>query len=201
MIQRRWSKAQIVQRIQARHRASLTLVGGENAFPLLFSAARRHFGSWHDALLAAGLQSTPRRKWSRAVLIEAIRARQRQGTLSHVWKDDKSLFAAGVRWFGNWQNALAAAGITHRQLGAGQKNALSMNFVAGIAKEYRMFAPRIRRLPAPPLDSLVVCCWPGKRRTLNQWAADGQSGVSYEPFRIATCGADPLTGWDLARFP
>lgn len=113
---RRWSREDVIDAIHSRRQEGLPLKGGGRAFPSLFAAAKKHFGNWHHAMLAAGLESAPRKRWTREIIIAAIDEHHRQGTLSHVWRDDKTLFSAGCKRFGSWQNALAAAGLTPRRL-------------------------------------------------------------------------------------
>ena len=82
----------------------------------LYQAACRQFGSWPEALAAAGLKSTFRR-WNRATVIEAVRDRQRRGLpLNRISKDDGGLYQAGVSRFGNWSSAMIAAGLKPRKI-------------------------------------------------------------------------------------
>lgn len=81
----------------------------------LDDAARRHFGSLRAALDVAGLpcakKPPPYNVWSKQSVIEAIRTRHRDGAgLERVCRDDRLLYSAGKRLFGNWSTALAAAG-------------------------------------------------------------------------------------------
>jgi hypothetical protein len=83
--------------------------------PWLCAAARLYFGGWHNTMEAAGLTVTSRKRWPRKRIIAAIDAHQRQGSLRYVWRDDKRLFWAASLRFGNWQNALKAAGFTPKR--------------------------------------------------------------------------------------
>lgn len=81
----------------------------------LDDAARRHFGSLRAALDAAGLpcakKPPPYNVWSKQSVIEAIRKGHRDGaSLERVCRDDRLLYSAGKRLFGNWSAALTAAG-------------------------------------------------------------------------------------------
>jgi hypothetical protein len=77
----------------------------------LSCAAAKYLGGWHNALLAAGLLSKPRRSWSKDKVLEAIRLRAQQNMpLTSVWKYDSGLGAAANLHFGCWRNALAVAG-------------------------------------------------------------------------------------------
>lgn len=83
--------------------------------PTLYDCSRRHFGSFADAVLAAGC--TPiafRRHWTKEDVTTAIRGRL-DGALcvnyASTSADDAGLVCAAVGVFGSWNGALAAAGI------------------------------------------------------------------------------------------
>lgn len=81
----------------------------------LYIAAKKRFGSWHKALVAAGLPSRLRQRWTKRTVVEAIRRRHHEGpSLSTVWRDDRKLFRAATNHFGNWRSALQAADVPHR---------------------------------------------------------------------------------------
>ncbi len=104
------TRDEIIREIQSRYVRGLPLDGIFSAEPELYDAARRQFGRWRDALNAAGFEHKPRRSWTKKSVIEAIRSRHERGLpLSRVWADDKPLFRAAVRKFGNWRAAVAAA--------------------------------------------------------------------------------------------
>lgn len=110
-----WSKEQVVSQIMDRHHQGLSMKGITKKASPLYQAACRHFGSWPEAVAAAGLKSTFR-SWNRETVIEAIRDRQRRGLpLKRISKDDPGLYQAGVSRFGNWRAALIAAGLTPRK--------------------------------------------------------------------------------------
>ncbi len=77
--------------------------------------AKMMFGSWRNALIAAGF--TPQLgkgnpKWSRNRVVVALRTRQQMGLpTGAVWSDDAPLASAAVRYFDSLHNALAAAGL------------------------------------------------------------------------------------------
>ena len=80
-------------------------------------AAKEYFGSWADALVAAGLLSeekrpVPKRRWTPDDVLDAIHARRRQGLpITGVRYHATSLFYAALKHFGGWRKALAAAGL------------------------------------------------------------------------------------------
>jgi hypothetical protein len=77
----------------------------------LLDAANRFFGSWSNAVHAAGFEM-PNRKWSRDVVVAEIQARiNSERSLSTYDTDNINLVAAGRRYFGSWKNAIKAAGV------------------------------------------------------------------------------------------
>ena len=111
-IVRHWTREDTIKAISARQRAGLPMIRVAAEAPALYAATRRFFGGWHKAMLAMGMKASPRRHWTRSLVVTAILARRKQGLpIPQTWKDDTSLFMAARRHFGNWQNALAAAGV------------------------------------------------------------------------------------------
>ncbi len=96
----------------------------ERELPLTYSAhndvklrqsARKHFGSWRGAVQSLGLGSEMRRLWTDQAIIEAILYRRAASmSLYKTYREDRALFSAAVKHFGNWQAALAAAGLNGR---------------------------------------------------------------------------------------
>lgn len=75
-------------------------------------SVKKHFGSWRRAVESLGLGSELRRMWTDQAVIDAILHRRASGlSLYKTYREDKGLFCAAVCRFGNWHNALKAAGI------------------------------------------------------------------------------------------
>lgn len=77
----------------------------------LARAAVRHFGTWKDALAAAG-HGDANLKWSKERVIAGIRQRQKNGkpvNSVQMMKHDRNLYMAGRRRFGDWATALDVA--------------------------------------------------------------------------------------------
>jgi hypothetical protein len=107
-----WTSERVLQAIDARRARSLPLVGIDRIDPPLYRAAKRYFGGWHNALRAAGLKPKLEQRWSKHLVLQAIRLRGESGLpLSQVWREDTSLFGAAVRYFGSWEQAMRAAGM------------------------------------------------------------------------------------------
>ena len=116
MMKPKWTKEWVREAIRDWHNQGRPIARIRVEFPLLYSAAARRFGSWQAALTAVGLPGKPRRKWTRQILIlAAIEDRRRQGlSLSDVRRTDPPLYSAASKRFGNWGNALRAAGCEAR---------------------------------------------------------------------------------------
>ena len=83
----------------------------------LYSVAKKHFGTWTNTLLAAGLPPT-RKQWTKDRAVVEIQAWRRQGVaISSISRQDMRLTVAAIRLFGSWHEALRAAGLkpTYKQ--------------------------------------------------------------------------------------
>ena len=112
---RTWNRSRVIVAIQARHNQGLPLRGVSNDDPVLARAAWRLYGSWAQALTAAGYPPVTR-TWSKQLVVEAIQARHQEGLpLRGVYNDDDGLCRAARLHFGSWRAAVAAAGfqVTH----------------------------------------------------------------------------------------
>jgi hypothetical protein len=120
----KWSKERIIAAIQDAHKRgddlSWTSVTRTKRYSALAYAAIREsqFGSWDAALEAAGVPPTRVRRyeaWDSEKIVRRIRdrARQRQPLNSKAMQDeDSKLFNAALNYFGGWDKALEAAGIS-----------------------------------------------------------------------------------------
>jgi hypothetical protein len=113
----RWSPARILVMIRnlARRGRPLSTKQMERRYHNLVSSARRHFGSWTRAVLAAGVEPTKLQRvvtWNSERVIEAILTRAlRSESLVARLIEPRSLVEAGQRFFGGWPAAVAAAGL------------------------------------------------------------------------------------------
>ncbi len=105
-----WSEEKVLQEIAALRQRGQPLVRVYDTNPQLYWSAKVRFGGWIKALAAAGLDVKPRRRWTKRLVIEAIHDRPPEA-LSRTWREDKPLFTAAIRTFGNWEKALRAAGL------------------------------------------------------------------------------------------
>ena len=118
----RWSPARILVMIRqlARRDRPLTTDQMERRYGNLVSAARRHFGSWTKAIVAAGIEPTKFQRvvpWNRERIIEAILTRVlRNETLVPRHVEPRSLVQASQRFFGSWGAAVTAAGLDPKMI-------------------------------------------------------------------------------------
>lgn len=113
----RWSPARILVMIRHLARRDRPLSTGqmERRYHNLVSSARRHYGSWSKAVLAAGVKPTRLQRvvpWNAERVIETILTRAlRNESLVARLVEPRSLVEAGQRFFGNWPAAVSAAGL------------------------------------------------------------------------------------------
>lgn len=113
----RWSPGRILVVIRhlAQRKRPLTVAQMEQRYGNLMSTARRVFGSWNKAVVAAGVDPTRLQRvvpWNRERVIENILTRAlRNEPLVARQVEPRSLVDAAQRFFGSWQAAVVAAGL------------------------------------------------------------------------------------------
>lgn len=114
---RHWTPRKVVAEIRRIHRAGESL-SCKDVPVRLYEAGRRLYGSWEQALAAAGLdyeEATGVRRWDRARVVAEILKLVAQGVpihASHVEQHFPSLFNAAIKQFPrSWAKALRAAGL------------------------------------------------------------------------------------------
>lgn len=118
-MQRRWTRKTIIQEIIRREAKGLSLSASrrDGVDTSLYQAAKRVYGSWQEALLAAGIapeRAMPSEKWPPQKILNTIRhlaKRKRPVNIAKVSKRYSGLVPAARRVFGSWPKALAAAGV------------------------------------------------------------------------------------------
>ena len=136
---------------------------------MLHRAAIHYFGSWHDALEAAGIDcrniqmnAKPQRHDKREI-IEKLRERHSEG-LTVIWgevcMENRTFALAAKQAFGSWGKALAAAGIcskghriTYNKIWDAQK------VIAKIQERHRQNKMLIRKVVYKDDPSLVRAAW------------------------------------------
>lgn len=127
MTSRRWTKESIIQDIQqlSQQGVDLSYSNVSVHYLPLMRAATRYYGSWAEAIKAAGLDYSRIRKyrrWNRQRIIERIRELYEQGE-DLSWRNvmtrlDPQLAAAATKpkHFGSWRKAIEAAGISYQEV-------------------------------------------------------------------------------------
>lgn len=116
---RRWTKQSIIQEICVI--SDYSAKSAQRVRPELYGAAVRHFGSWKKAIEASGLDYQRVRKkhplgyWSAQTVIEQIGKLQKMHS-AFVRKNNADLYNAGLRIFGSWEKAIAAAGLDYKSI-------------------------------------------------------------------------------------
>lgn len=126
-----WPPARVLSGIRslARRKRPLRPTELKRRYRALLNAARRCFGSWRKAVVAAGIDPArlrPSATWTKERIIEAIlkRALLNEPLNSHA-VEPKSLVNAGTSAFGSWGSALAAAGINPNEVVRRPRNSRS----------------------------------------------------------------------------
>lgn len=115
------SRSMCIKAIQSRYLRGLPLSAktARKQMGWLVSASTRFFGSWDNALIAAGLNPgtirmrPPQRSWNQAKVIQALKKRAEGGlpvNSEAVATDDVGLVFAARSQFGSYPTALRAAG-------------------------------------------------------------------------------------------
>jgi phosphoribulokinase len=127
MTSTRWTKESIAEDIRqlAEQGVDLSYSNVVIQHLPLMRAAMRYYGSWRDAVKAAGIDYDKVRKyrsWNRQRIIERIRELYEQGE-DLSWRNvstnlDPQLAAAATKpkHFGSWRKAIEAAGIDYQEV-------------------------------------------------------------------------------------
>jgi hypothetical protein len=121
---KRWSREEVLRVIGELSSAGKQLNSGHIArnYPALAYAGRKYYGTWEDAIKAAGLNyEAIRRKcfWSRKKIVEQIRELRAAGEALNVSAAEKThggLVGAAAVYFGSWRQAIKAAGLDYAKI-------------------------------------------------------------------------------------
>jgi len=122
-----WSRERIVARIQELHAQDADLSWRNvcvNIDPQLAAAATKksHFGSWREALEAAGLDYDAIRRyreWDDERILQMVRDFHQDGkelNAKSMEEEDITLITAARRRFDSWHQALTAAGLDYKEI-------------------------------------------------------------------------------------
>lgn len=125
---RKWSKEIVVRRILERHRGGEKLSSGYiqvHCVPL-YQSACKYFGSWRNAIEAAGFKyddvrvlQRERPVWSQEKIIAIIKRKHRRKqslNSNHIQTKEMRLYGAANKYFGGWPQAVIAAGLDYSKL-------------------------------------------------------------------------------------
>src|SRR6185437_9884302 len=121
----KWTRQRIIRDIIQREAENVALNCGRRhrgVEPSLYQAASRMFGSWQNAVVAAGFPASRARvkhEWTAARILTVIRSLARRRTplrAEDVRKRYGQLVPAARRCFGSWAKAVYAAGVDPRKL-------------------------------------------------------------------------------------
>ncbi len=123
MFKQIWRPEMIIEHILYRKdRERLNSHYYATTYPDVHAAAERLFGSWKAAIEAAGLDYSKvcrYQKWSREKVIHKIKeayAKDKPINSNAKQQNNKALYMAAIKRFGNWENAVKAAGINYRKV-------------------------------------------------------------------------------------
>lgn len=122
-----WTRQRIITRIKELHETGADLSWrniSNKVDPQLAAAATKksHFGSWREALKAAGLDYEAIRRyrdWDDDLILEMVREHARNGhalNAKNLQMEDVALITAARRHFPSWHETLGAAGLDYRTI-------------------------------------------------------------------------------------
>lgn len=122
-----WNRERIIARIQELHAQNADLSWRNvcvNIDPQLAAAATKksHFGSWREALEAAGLDYDAIRRyreWDDERILQMVRDFHLEGkelNAKSMEAEDITLITAARRRFDSWHQALTAAGLDYKEI-------------------------------------------------------------------------------------
>lgn len=125
---RPWNKKKIIRLIQELYQKGEDLswryISQESSYTALAAAAvkKKYFGSWENAIKAAGLNYNEIRryeKWTEKKIIAQIRRLHRQKedlSSKYMQRTHSRLFYSALRRFGSWEQAIAQAGLNYARI-------------------------------------------------------------------------------------
>jgi hypothetical protein len=118
--QPRYTKETLIQVLRTRAAGSNHNSHPQKNLAGIKTTAARHFGSWHRALVAAGLRTGPpptQHAWTRDEVVEAIRIwKSLSPRLRKLLPYHRTIQYVAKRLFGSWRQALMAAGFEPKRL-------------------------------------------------------------------------------------
>lgn len=110
-LRRMWTAQGVIDAILQRRALGLKLWDIPKEDTGLYSTAYKLFGSWLNALQAAGIDARVRQNWNKEKVILRIQELAKNDPEKTLWQIDSKLANAAARRFGSVRNALEAAGV------------------------------------------------------------------------------------------
>jgi hypothetical protein len=170
-----WPPGKILSIIRSlsRRRRPLRRDELQERYGQLIAAARRIFGSWSKAVIAAGVDPLKLRRvapWSRERIIEAILKRALNSEpLGRQTTRPRSLADAGARVFGDWGSALLAAGIDPKRYVCRSPDSSRADATAVHTANHRQAFGHANELMSPQSSGLI----PPQNKTAQRWSKQG----------------------------
>ena len=102
--------------------ADLSDPGARKAAPKLYAAALGRYGTWYDALEAAGINAEEYRRqvikgyWTEHRILDMVKSLGASGedlSYTHIESEKGDLLSAAMKRFGSWENAVKKAGFDY----------------------------------------------------------------------------------------
>ena len=181
---KRWTTRSVITAIRERHAAGQELCRTWREDKSLFRAAVSWFGSWGDAMKAAGFEPIKREQWTKQRVIERLRAWDERARTAEISTSEPKLTAVAIRLFGSLDRAFAEADIE-----VNSRRWTKARVVAAIQDSYISGRPRhLIGLGDPKLASAA-------KRHFGSWAAAVEAAGLTEKIPIKP----PPRRWDQAK--
>jgi hypothetical protein len=122
-MRKQWTREIIIRQLLEREANGQPLtVGGLGVDKSLYGAARRIFGSWRNAIQAAGIEPSRVLTWERwspariLVMIRHLARRDKPLSTQQMERRYQNLVTAARRHFGSWSKAILSAGVKPTKL-------------------------------------------------------------------------------------
>lgn len=110
-LRRMWTDQAVLDAILYRRAAGFSLYATRREDNRLFVAAQSRFGSWHNALQAAGIDGRVRIQWNKEKVVERLRQLTEENVPERkIRRIDPKVTVAAQRYFGSLRKAMLAAG-------------------------------------------------------------------------------------------
>lgn len=185
----RWSKELVVEEIKNLHEAGVSLNASyvmENNSKL-YGAARKHLGSWKEAIQAAGFNyeeinlRANEQKWDQDSIVAEIQRLAEVGeslNSDYIQKTYTRLHSAAQRYFDSWGDAVDSAGFDYEDI-KGIKWTEET-----VAQQILELAEKGEDLSSSNMQKEHMSLFQAGCRIYNSWkSAVNASGLDYNQFR------------------